>query len=579
MYPPKVIWMLWLQGWDNAPSVALASRASWTNRNPGWCVHALDQSSLTRFLPEGDVVRLLDVDKPAEALSDQIRLELLNRYGGVWADATTICARPLDDWLSDSMPHGFIALSRPGPDRMISTWFLAAEKGSEIVESWRYAAKAYWTGRKKSESYFWVHELFAKCHAAEQGFRELWDASPAIPAANPFHFGPESPALKEAPHSGIETDLADLQVPVFKLTHKFAQMPGPSSLFARLCRFATQPQDARASVRSGTILVAWYGSFGGHGTIGDLRSLEAVVSHLVALGHDVLHATDAPLNIPGARRVAWAGIDPKDLCAVVFVCGPILKKHPETLAFFRHFASARVAGIGVSLMPPDHENHVDPFAFVLARQGGCDVYGDVAVVAPRPESVPRQRTRPRDLFRVGLSLRGAQYEYGDGICHDKKAEALFSALMERLAQDRTIEIVNLENHLVRSGKQPDAIEAQYRDCDLVLTTRFHGAVTALREGVPFLAIDQIAGGAKVFPLLEPLGWPGLFSIDEATEEAVVATGLRLLQQDLTPELTQARDIARREANKTLCRLGDWIASFSAEPDIDDKAPEDGARPA
>jgi len=506
---------------------------------------------------------MLNVDKPAEALSDQIRLELLDRYGGVWADATTICARPLDEWLGEAMPHGFAALSRPGPDRMISTWFLAAEKGSEIVERWRAATHAYWDGRRNRGSYFWVHELFAECHAADRSFREMWDASPVIPAANPFHFGPEAQRLRDVPPPGIEMALADPPVPVFKLTHKFAQAPGPESLFTRFCEFAAKApasRPAEIAPRAGLpVLVAWYGSFAGHGTIGDLRSLEAVVSHLVALGHEVLHATAAPLCIPGARRVEWSEIRPDMLRAVVFVCGPILRLHPQTQTFFRHFAAASVAGVGVSLMPPGHENHFDPFTFVLARQGGREVHGDVAVVAPLPEAVPLRLGRLRDRLVVGLSLRGAQQEYGAGVCLDKEACEHFAALIERLGKDRTVEVVTLENHLVRAGKPPAAIEAQYRSCDLILTTRFHGAVTALRAGVPFVAIDQIAGRAKVLPLLSPLGWPGVFRIDEADADEIVRTGVRLVEEDMSRELSEARSLLRREANRTLRRLGDWLA--------------------
>jgi hypothetical protein len=570
-FPPKVIWMFWLQGWDSAPHIAKASRASWTNRNPGWRVQALDRTSLANFLPSADVARMLDIDKPVEALSDQLRLELLDRYGGVWADATTICARPLDEWLAEAMPHGFAALSRPAPTRMLSTWFLAAEKGSEIVELWRAATHAYWAGRRERGSYFWVHELFADCHAADRIFREMWDASPVIPADNPFHFGPEAQRLKDAPHAGLEAELANPQVPVFKLTHKFAKPPGPESLHARLCEFGAKPPSSTPAETtpggSMPVLVAWYGSFAGHGTLGDLRSLEAVVSHLVALGYDVLHATAAPLSIPGARRVNWCEIRPDMVRTVVFVCGPILRNHDQTQAFFRHFTAASVAGVGVSLMPTGHENHVDPFSFVLARQGGNEMNGDVAVVAPLPEAVPTRGSRTPGRLVVGLSLRGAQHEYGSDVCRDKEAEEHFAAVIKRLGRDRTVEIVTLENHLVRAGKPPEAIEAQYRACDLVLTTRFHGAVTALRAGVPFLAIDQIVGGAKVLPLLSPLGWPGLFRIDEADVDTIVRTALLLVDDDLSQELSRARSIARREANRTLRRLGDWLAVQPAAVDL------------
>ena len=560
-YPPKIIWMLWLQGWDQAPEVARIARRNWARCNPGWKLQALDRTSLAHFLPADILEKIFCISKPAEALSDQIRLELLHRYGGVWADATTICARPLNDWLAQAMPHGFFAFSSPGPDRMISTWFLAAEKGSRIVEHWRAASWAYWQGRQDRDSYFWVHELFAAIHAQDAGVRALWGATPAISARNSFHFGPEADSLKQKPAPEIEADLADPPVPVFKLTHKFATPLGPESLFARLCAFAEavagdMPQQPKVSAR---ILVGWYGSFAGHGTVGDLRSLEAVVSHLVGLGFEVMHATAQPLTIAGAVRVDWTQIAQNSSDIVLFVCGPILKQHPQTRSFFARFQGLRLVGVGVSLMPDSHENYLDPFDKVFARQGTTERFGDVAISAPLP--VPDTNpAEPNAVPVIGLALRGPQQEYGISLCLANEAKARFDALTNLLAQHGSLRVVTLENHLARSGQAPEAIEAAYRECDLVLTTRFHGAIIALRQGVPFIAIDQISGGAKVLPLLEDLGWPALFDVSASTAIDIIHRGLDLLAADQTLILCQTQDRAVRNANRTLCHLGDWLLS-------------------
>ena len=102
---PRIVWMLWLQGWDQAPDVARAALASWLGRNPGWRVHAIDRAALDQFLPISVLAAIFGTPKEPEALSDQIRLELLARYGGVWVDATALCARPLDAWLPAAMPQ------------------------------------------------------------------------------------------------------------------------------------------------------------------------------------------------------------------------------------------------------------------------------------------------------------------------------------------------------------------------------------------------------------------------------------------------------------------------------------------
>ena len=70
---------------------------------------------------------------PGRLQADLARLDLLARHGGVWADATCFCVRPLDDWLLPCLPSGFFAFDRPGPDRLLSTWFLAAQPGNALV--------------------------------------------------------------------------------------------------------------------------------------------------------------------------------------------------------------------------------------------------------------------------------------------------------------------------------------------------------------------------------------------------------------------------------------------------------------
>lgn len=557
---PRVIWTLWLQGWASAPQVARAALASWRSRNPGWQVHALDGKTLARFVPEADRARLFRSPMPPEASSDLIRFELLHRYGGVWADATTVCAQPLDAWLPDVMGSGFFAFDRPGPDRMIATWFLAAEKGSLIIGEWRAAAAHYWKDRLERDDYFWPHNLFADVYRAEPAVRALWDGVPKISAQHPFHFGPNSPALLAPPTREFLDALRTTSVPVFKLTHKFDRPYGKDSSMEVLCDFARHGEEQTAPApQSRHILVAWYGSFPGHGTIGDLRSLESVVTHLVARGHVVSHATAGQTSIPGAVRVDWRDVDADAFDAVLFVCGPIIRGHPQTTELFGHFAGRKLAGVGVSLFPEGHANRFDPFDMVLARQGGGEAFGDVAVVAPLPDPMPKAMS---SRGAVGLVLRGVQAEYGLDRCAWQETETLANRLAQAALQARPGRVVTIENHLQRSGKGPDDIERQYAECDLIVTSRFHGAITALRHGVPFVAIDQIRGGAKVHDLLADLGWPHVYEIDKLDEAELLDAVRRLAQSDRRENLMGARNKAVAAANHTLAELDRWVGSLA-----------------
>ena len=55
------------------------------------------------------------------------------------------------------------------------------------------------------------------------------------------------------------------------------------------------------------------------------------------------------------------------------------------------------------------------------------------------------------------------------------------------------------------------VEAVIGRVDVVVTTRLHGLVLALKHGVPALAVDPVAGGAKVAAQAAAWGWPVLLA--------------------------------------------------------------------
>lgn len=58
--------------------------------------------------------------------SDLLRTKLLKDQPAVWVDATALPTRPIADWLPAALrPSEFFAFAAPGPDRPISSWFLA----------------------------------------------------------------------------------------------------------------------------------------------------------------------------------------------------------------------------------------------------------------------------------------------------------------------------------------------------------------------------------------------------------------------------------------------------------------------
>jgi hypothetical protein len=205
--------------------------------NPAWEVRAIDGPGVAEYLSSQTFEQIAAVPKEPEAFADQIRIELLHAHGGVWADATAMCATPLDQWLPERMRTGFFAFERPTPDRMIATWFLAASVRCNIVAKWRASVAAYWTERECRDDYFWFHKLFAALYDEDESFRSDWDATPSLPARHAFHFGPEDSRLTSAATPDYIAALASPPSPVFKLTHKVSKNPGSDSLLQLLCDF------------------------------------------------------------------------------------------------------------------------------------------------------------------------------------------------------------------------------------------------------------------------------------------------------------------------------------------------------
>lgn len=136
---PKIIWMYWGQGADAVPYIVRRCIESWQQHNPGWELRILDDISFADRVDMSDFPDFL----PRRLFANLLRTRLLKKYGGIWADATVYCHRPLDDWLPLVAMTGYFTLDRPGPDRALSSWFIASVPEHEAMCAWEEAYGAY----------------------------------------------------------------------------------------------------------------------------------------------------------------------------------------------------------------------------------------------------------------------------------------------------------------------------------------------------------------------------------------------------------------------------------------------------
>lgn len=130
----KKIWTYWHQGWEHAPSLVKQCKSSWTRLNPDYEMHALDQNSLFDYVDFPVGIDIHRKDLTIQIVADLVRLAFLSKYGGVWTDATVMCARPLSEWLEEYYGSQFFAFRNPKRDRLMSSWFIAAESENIIIQ-------------------------------------------------------------------------------------------------------------------------------------------------------------------------------------------------------------------------------------------------------------------------------------------------------------------------------------------------------------------------------------------------------------------------------------------------------------
>ena len=87
---PKIVWFSWLQGIDQAPDLVKVCLASQRKHLPDYEFRVFDLSNYQQWieLPEFIVRKYKKGLIPAASFSDLLRLSVLQKYGGVWMDAT-----------------------------------------------------------------------------------------------------------------------------------------------------------------------------------------------------------------------------------------------------------------------------------------------------------------------------------------------------------------------------------------------------------------------------------------------------------------------------------------------------------
>jgi hypothetical protein len=262
-----------------------------------------------------------------------------------------------------------------------------------------------------------------------------------------------------------------------------------------------------------TLVAGWF-SFENMGTTaGDLIVRDIVCNWLAEAGITYDIAVAGPWE--GDDRVDWQKVDAEKYEYVVFVCGPFGNGWPLT-EFLRAFSQVKLIGVNLSLL--ESLDTWNPFHLLFERDSSMASHPDISFYGKLP-----------DLPVVGIILVHKQKEYGKRALHEV-AEAALNAFLNG-QQAALVPIDTAIPHNKGGLRTPAEVEALIKKMDLVITTRLHGTVLALKNGVPVIPIDPIAGGAKITQQVKTIGWPLIFNAESLDPKELFAAYHYCLTQE------------------------------------------------
>lgn len=255
---------------------------------------------------------------------------------------------------------------------------------------------------------------------------------------------------------------------------------------------------------------------GGGGTFGDIEAKDKVCEWLSQAGIEYDVAANPEDGVTG---LALTGLDERAYGIFIFVCGPWYPHRKIFATLLKRFGHCLKIGINLTTFEPGNNG----FDYLLARDQGQEQHTDLAF-GRKVDYLPV----------VGVLLVGRQSAYGARQRHDYVARTIDEFLTTREVAPVFLDTNAAYNKAgIRNNGQFESI---VRKLDAVLTNRLHGLVLGLKNAVPVIAIDAVAGGGKVSAQAAALGWPLLIPAEGLSVEQI-RRGLRqCLDGTFGPEL-------------------------------------------
>ena len=155
----KTIYWCWFQGVENAPELYLSALNSIKINLKDFNIIIIDDNNINNYvtLPPYIMEKYKKGIITPTHLSDILRLELLVKYGGTWADASVLITGYTERFYNTDL---FFFQER-NPGCIGSSWFISAERANPILRTARDLIYEYWKNNDHLYNYFLFHFFVA----------------------------------------------------------------------------------------------------------------------------------------------------------------------------------------------------------------------------------------------------------------------------------------------------------------------------------------------------------------------------------------------------------------------------------
>jgi mannosyltransferase OCH1-like enzyme len=174
----QIIWICWLQGYENSPDIVKACFKSVKEHSSGYDVILITEENMSEYvhMPDYIMKKCNDGLITKTHFSDILRALLLITYGGIWLDATVFISGNIPEYIKNADLFMF-KTSNLDKNAFLpaSSWFIAAKKGNPILIKLYNILLKYWEKEKNMMHYYLFHISLALVVNYDQKANELWD--------------------------------------------------------------------------------------------------------------------------------------------------------------------------------------------------------------------------------------------------------------------------------------------------------------------------------------------------------------------------------------------------------------------